>query len=158
MGSVPFEELEIYHLAEKISDEVWRVVLSWDNFAKDTVGKQLVRAADSISSFQKWREEIKVLGRLFDSLRRTAMSTVTLQEAQAALADLIHGLSPGQVLTVTENDLPVARIVPVSAVVPQRLPRPRPAATGVPKAGRIPDLVMPDNFKEPLEDVREYMQ
>ena len=58
MGSVPFEELEIYHLAEKISDEVWRVVLSWDNFAKDTVGKQLVRAADSISSFQKWREEI----------------------------------------------------------------------------------------------------
>ena len=45
MGSVPFEELDIYHLAEKISDEVWRVVLSWDNFAKDTVGKQLVRAA-----------------------------------------------------------------------------------------------------------------
>ncbi len=86
------------------------------------------------------------------------MSTVTLQEAQAALADLIHGLSPGQVLTVTENDRPVARIVPVSVVVPQRPPRPRPPVTGVPKAGRIPDLVVPDDFKEPLEDMREYME
>lgn len=43
------EELEIYQRAEKFSDEVWCEVTSWkDYFAKDTIGKQLVRSADSI--------------------------------------------------------------------------------------------------------------
>ena len=45
-----FEKLQIYQLAEKLSDLIWQMVLSWDYFAKDTVGKQLVRAADSISA------------------------------------------------------------------------------------------------------------
>ena len=49
------------------------------------------------------------------------MSTIPLHDAQARLADLIHGLSPGQVLTITENDRPVARLVPV-LVVRQRSP------------------------------------
>lgn len=44
------EELETYQLAEKISDEIWNTVLTWDFFAKDTIGKQLVRAADSVSA------------------------------------------------------------------------------------------------------------
>jgi four helix bundle protein len=41
------EDLEIYQLAQSFSDEVWSVVLEWDYFAKVTVGKQLVRSADS---------------------------------------------------------------------------------------------------------------
>jgi four helix bundle protein len=44
------EELETYQLAEKMSDEIWSIVLGWDFFAKDTIGKQLVRAADSVSA------------------------------------------------------------------------------------------------------------
>ncbi|HIK06547.1 MAG TPA: four helix bundle protein [Trichormus sp. M33_DOE_039] len=27
---------------------IWNIVKKWDNFAKDTVGKPIVRAADSI--------------------------------------------------------------------------------------------------------------
>jgi len=50
MATVPFDELEVNRLAEKLSDEAWPIVLSWNNFAKDTVGKQLVRAADSIGA------------------------------------------------------------------------------------------------------------
>jgi four helix bundle protein len=50
MATIPFEQLEVYHLAEKLSDEVWNVVLTWDHFAKDTVGKQLVRSVDSIGA------------------------------------------------------------------------------------------------------------
>ena len=37
--------------------------------------------------------------------------------------------------------------------------RPRPPVTGVPKAGRLKGrLVVPDDFKEPLEELREYME
>jgi len=44
------EDLEVYNLAESFSDEIWFVVLEWDYFAKDTLGKQLVRSADSIGA------------------------------------------------------------------------------------------------------------
>ena len=36
--------------AVEIGEEVWRVVLNWDFFAKDTLGKQIVRSADSIAA------------------------------------------------------------------------------------------------------------
>jgi len=44
------KDLEVYQLAESFSDEVWNIVITWDYFAKDTVGKQIARSADSISS------------------------------------------------------------------------------------------------------------
>lgn len=44
------EDLELYQLAESFSDEIWFIVLEWDYFAKDTLGKQLVRSADSIGA------------------------------------------------------------------------------------------------------------
>lgn len=45
-----FENLEIYKLAEQLADEVWEIVLKWNVMARDTVGKQLVRSADSIGA------------------------------------------------------------------------------------------------------------
>ena len=45
-----FENLEVYKLSERLADEIWDIALVWDFFAKDTVGKQLVRAADSIGA------------------------------------------------------------------------------------------------------------
>ena len=44
------EDLEVYNLSEEFGDEVWFMVAKWEFFAKDTVGKQLVRAADSIGA------------------------------------------------------------------------------------------------------------
>lgn len=44
------EELNIYNQANVIADEIWQIVESWDYFKKDTLGKQLVRSADSISA------------------------------------------------------------------------------------------------------------
>jgi hypothetical protein len=49
------EDLEVYQLAESFSDEIWFIVLEWGYFAKDTLGKQLVRAADSISAKHRRR-------------------------------------------------------------------------------------------------------
>lgn len=45
-----FEELQVYHLAEKLADEIWWIVREWNQFAKDTMGKQIVRSADSIGA------------------------------------------------------------------------------------------------------------
>lgn len=45
-----FENLEIYKLAEQLADEVWEIVLKWNVMARDTVGKQLVRSADSVGA------------------------------------------------------------------------------------------------------------
>ncbi len=50
MAKSNFEHLEVYQLSEILSDKVWDIVIEWNYFAKDTVGKQLVTAADSIGA------------------------------------------------------------------------------------------------------------
>ena len=50
MERTNFENLRVYQLAEKLSDAVWEIVTQWRAFARDVVGKQLARAADSISA------------------------------------------------------------------------------------------------------------
>jgi four helix bundle protein len=50
MSYFNLDDLEVYQLAESFSDEIWFIVSEWEYFAKDTVGKQIVRSADSISA------------------------------------------------------------------------------------------------------------
>jgi len=50
MARTHFETLRVYQLAENVADEIWTIVGAWATFARDTVGKQLVRAADSIGA------------------------------------------------------------------------------------------------------------
>ena len=45
-----FQQLRVYQLAEKISKEIWFIVKKRDDFAKDTMGKQIVRSADSVGA------------------------------------------------------------------------------------------------------------
>jgi len=40
----------LIELANEISEKIWNEVVQWSQFKKDTIGKQLVRAADSISA------------------------------------------------------------------------------------------------------------
>jgi len=44
------DDLEIYRESMRFGDAVWNEVTPWDYFAKDTVGKQLVRCANSIAA------------------------------------------------------------------------------------------------------------
>jgi four helix bundle protein len=44
------EELQVYTLSMEMAEKIWTIVIEWDYFTKDTIGKQLVRAADSISA------------------------------------------------------------------------------------------------------------
>ncbi len=44
------EELKVYGLSMEIGERVWSYVNKWDYFEKDTIGKQLVRAVDSVAA------------------------------------------------------------------------------------------------------------
>lgn len=44
------EELRVYQLSLNLAEEIWMIVVKWDYFSKDTIGKQLVRSADSVSA------------------------------------------------------------------------------------------------------------
>ena len=48
--SVTFEDLKILKAAESIADSIWKRVGLWDGFARDVVGKQITRSADSIGA------------------------------------------------------------------------------------------------------------
>jgi four helix bundle protein len=50
MAKSNFESLRVYQLSEHLADQVWPIVLKWNIFSRDTVGKQLVKAADSIGA------------------------------------------------------------------------------------------------------------
>lgn len=50
MGRLNLDELRVYRMSEQLADDVWNLVRGWDRFEKETVGKQLVRAADSVGA------------------------------------------------------------------------------------------------------------
>ena len=48
--SKSFEDLPVLQVAEQLADDIWQHVSQWESFAQETVGKQLVRAVDSIGA------------------------------------------------------------------------------------------------------------
>jgi len=44
------ENISSYNKSFNLSNEIWEIVINWDYFAKETVGKQFVRSSDSISA------------------------------------------------------------------------------------------------------------
>ncbi len=78
-------------------------------------------------------------------------TTITLEEAAGKLAELIHQLSPGDEVIITENEQPVAKLVGETPP-PPRPPRPGPGVCRGMIAYMAPD------FDAPLEDMKEYME
>ena len=44
------EDLNLLKNAEAVADEVWQMVIAWDAFSRETLGKQWVRAIDSVGA------------------------------------------------------------------------------------------------------------
>lgn len=44
------EDLQVYQLSMDLGEKVWQIVDKWNYFSKDTVGKQLIRSADSVAA------------------------------------------------------------------------------------------------------------
>ncbi len=43
-------DIEVFILSEELSNYIWDIVKRWNYFEKETIGKQLVKAADSVSA------------------------------------------------------------------------------------------------------------
>jgi prevent-host-death family protein len=74
------------------------------------------------------------------------MTTITVEEAQARLSQLIDGLAPGEELVITRNARPIAQLVGL----PVEKPHP------VPGRGRG-KLIIVSEDDEHLEDFQDYM-
>ncbi|MFB8790753.1 MAG: four helix bundle protein [Potamolinea sp.] len=37
-------------MAERLADEIWKIAKEWDNLAQGTIGRQIIRSADSIGA------------------------------------------------------------------------------------------------------------
>ena len=74
------------------------------------------------------------------------MTMITLEEAQAQLAELIAQLSPGEEVVITNNTQPVARLLPIKSHTQRKL-------------GTMQGSVryIASDFDAPLDDFKEYM-
>ena len=76
------------------------------------------------------------------------MTTLTIQEAQAQLEEIIHRLAPGDEVVITENNQPVAKLA-----------RTEPKQQWPCKAGSAKGKIwMAPDFDAPLEEFKEYME
>ncbi len=74
------------------------------------------------------------------------MTSLSIEEAQINLRDLVHRLTPGDEV----DDRPVARLLPAESK-PQQSPRQLGTMRGT-------VLYMAKDFDAPLEDFKEYME
>jgi antitoxin (DNA-binding transcriptional repressor) of toxin-antitoxin stability system len=76
------------------------------------------------------------------------MTQVTVAEAQQRLPDLLCAVEAGEEVQICAEDGRTFRLAAT-----------RPPVTGVPKAGLLKGrLVVPAEFDEPFEELREYME
>ncbi|QDZ41017.1 four helix bundle protein [Euhalothece natronophila Z-M001] len=108
MVSQRFQDLKVYRLAEDLSEEIWKIVRQWQPLEKDTVGKQIIRSADSIGaniaeglgrgSFQDNKRFVKIArGSLYETqhwLRRAYYRQLLTQEQLNRLKQLVDELAP----------------------------------------------------------------
>ena len=103
-----FENLEVYQLSETLADKIWNIVVIWNYFAKDTVGKQLVRAADSIGAniaegngrgtFKGNKRFVKIARfSLYETkfwLKRASKRNLIIKKELHVIAPMINELAP----------------------------------------------------------------
>ncbi|MEM7131618.1 MAG: four helix bundle protein [Chloroflexota bacterium] len=103
-----FEQLRVYQMAEELTDRVWDIVQTWQSFAKDTIGKQFVRSANSVGaniaegpgrgSYQDHRRFVRIArGSLYETkhwLRRAYKRNLLTEEQVNSLKPLLDELPP----------------------------------------------------------------
>lgn len=106
--TLSFEELEVYQVSERLCDRVWEIVQPWERLAKNTLGSQLVRSADSIGaniaegtgrgSFADNKRFVRIArGSLYETLHwlRRAYQRILLSDSDTELLKaMMNELSP----------------------------------------------------------------
>lgn len=100
--------MKVYQLSERLSDEIWKVVTEWNSLAKDTIGRQMIRSADSIGaniaegtgrgSFQDNRRFVRnARGSLYETrhwLRRAHQRHLLSDDAIKLIEPMVDELGP----------------------------------------------------------------
>ena len=108
MVKTNFENLRVYQLSEELADLTWDIVIKWKRLAQDTVGVQLIKAADSIGaniaegtgrgSYADNRRFARIArGSLFEVkhwLRRAYRRDLLAENEVSKLQELIKELTP----------------------------------------------------------------
>ncbi|NER22851.1 MAG: four helix bundle protein [Symploca sp. SIO1B1] len=108
MSSKKFQDLTVYRLTERLADEIWKIVNDWQPLAQNTVGRQIIRSADSIGaniaegagrgSFQDNRRFVRIArGSLNETqhwLRRAYSRNLLTVEQVDTLKPIINELAP----------------------------------------------------------------
>src|SRR5258706_10659389 len=108
MARAAFETLRVYRLAEAMSEALWKVVVKWERLAQETVGRQLVRAADSVGaniaegigrgSFQDNRRFVRIargsLNETMHWLRRAYVRELLTKQEVKVVRPLVEHLGP----------------------------------------------------------------
>ena len=108
MTKTNFVQLHIYRLSENLADEIWRIVIRWNYFAKDTVGIQIVKAADSVGANiaegsgrgtdQELRRFLRISrGSLYETrhwLRRAFKRNLLTEDEVKRILPIINELTP----------------------------------------------------------------
>ncbi len=108
MAAKSFEQLRVYRLAEELADMIWDVVMPWQLLSRDTVGKQIIRSADSVGaniaegygrgSYQDNRRFIRIArGSLYETrhwLRRAFKRGLLNGMQVSALKQVVDNLGP----------------------------------------------------------------
>ncbi len=95
-------------MAEKLADNIWKIVNEWESLPKDTIGRQIIRSADSIGaniaegvgrgSYQDNRRFVRMArGSLYETqhwLRRAYRRNLLTSEQIKALSLIINDLAP----------------------------------------------------------------
>ena len=87
MKYLTLEDIRAYQIASELANYVWRIVIKWNYFARDTIGKQYVNALDSISAniaegFGRYSKSDKIRfyrisnGSLYESIDWTEKSKI----------------------------------------------------------------------------------
>ena len=84
-------------------------------------------------------------------MKGNQMVTISLEEAGAKLPELVHQLAPGDEIIITENELPVAKLV---SQRPESSLKQRPG----PGLGKGMITFIAADFDAPLDDMKEYME
>ena len=108
MATKSFQELRVYKLSERLADEIWKAVNTWEPFAKNTIDQQIVRSADSVGaniaegvgrgSYQDNKRFVKIArGSLYETqhwLRRAYTRNLLTVEQVNIFTAIINDLVP----------------------------------------------------------------
>lgn len=102
------EDLEIYNIAIDLSDKIWKIVIVWDKFAKNTIGGQLIRAIDSVGAnlSEGYGRGSKVDNARFAKIARGSLFETKHWISLAQNRELISKEQSNILLEIIENLLP----------------------------------------------------